>query len=81
VSPSILSPVSQDLITSRDIIPFDLASTCAPLSPDAMLELIFRHLLVDFPFVIALFPLFFFVHLPFHLAVSVETPSLVRVST
>jgi hypothetical protein len=47
-------PVSLDLITSRDIIPVDLASTEHLSSPDVVLELIFRHLLVDLPFFVYL---------------------------
>ena len=35
---------------SRDIISVDLACTEHLSSPDVVLELIFRHLLVDFPF-------------------------------
>jgi hypothetical protein len=48
-----------------------------------MLELIFRHLLVDFPFVcyFANSAFSLFVRLPFRLAVSIGTPSLARAST
>jgi hypothetical protein len=73
------------MITSRGNIPVDLAST-EHLSPDVMLELIFRCLLVDLPFLLLSWiffhlcqvaPFFSFLSAPIPLAVSVEAPSLV----